>query len=174
LEKGALEVRLTVINLSSKPMPLMVGFHPFYRIPGIPRDEWVAHIPARRRVVADARRVPTGELQPMDLPAQLPLKDRVLDDGFTDLERDAAGRAHFSITAMGRKVEAVFGPKYPVAVVWEPAAPAGETRDFICFEPMAAITSGVNLAHAGKYAALQNIAPGGRWSESFWVLASGI
>jgi aldose 1-epimerase len=172
LAEGVLEVRLTVANLSAQPMPLMVGFHPYYRIPDIPRDEWVAHIPARKRVVADQRRIPSGELIPMDLPSPLPLKDRTLDDGFIDLERDSAGRAHFSIQAAGRTVEAMFGPKYPVAVVWEPAPPPGQTRDFICFEPMTAITSGVNLAHEGKYQGLQTVAPGARWTESFWVRAS--
>ena len=28
-------------------MPMAVGFHPYYRIPDVPRDEWVGHIPAR-------------------------------------------------------------------------------------------------------------------------------
>jgi len=173
LAQGVLEVRLTVINLSSQTMPLAVGFHPYYRIPGIPRDEWVARIPARRRVVADARLIPTGEYQPMDLPSPLPLKGRTLDDGFSDLERDSSGRAHFSIEAAGRTVEAMFGPKYPVAVVWEPNLPAGRS-DFICFEPMTAVTSGVNLAHDGKYPELQSVPAGGRWTESFWVRASGM
>ena len=70
LADGTLEVRLTVVNLSSEPMPLMVGFHPYYRIPDIPRDDWVAHIPARQRVVADERLIPTGEMRPMDFPIQ--------------------------------------------------------------------------------------------------------
>ena len=174
LAKGVLEVRLTVVNLSSQPMPLMVGFHPYYRIPDVPRDEWVARIPARQRVVADARLVPTGERAPMDLPSPLPLKGRTLDDGFIDLERDASGRAHFSIEAAGRTVEAMFGPKYPVAVVWEPAPPPGQTRDFICFEPMTAVTDGANLAHQGKYPGLESVPAGGRWTESFWVRAGGI
>jgi aldose 1-epimerase len=174
LAEGVLEVRLTVANLSSQPMPLMIGFHPYYRIPDIPRDEWVAHIPARQRVVADERLIPTGEFKPMDLPSPLPLKGRTLDDGFIDLERDSTGRAHFSIEAAGRTVEAMFGPKYPAAVVWEPAPPPGQTRDFICFEPMAAVTSGVNLAHDGKYSALQSVPAGARWTESFWVRASGM
>jgi aldose 1-epimerase len=174
LAEGVLEVRLTVANLSSQPMPLMIGFHPYYRIPDIPRDEWVAHIPARQRVVADERLIPTGEFKPMDLPSPLPLKGRTLDDGFIDLERDSLGRAHFSIESAGRTVEAMFGPKYPVAVVWEPAPPPGQTRDFICFEPMTAVTSGVNLAHDGKYSALQSIPAGARWTESFWVRGSGM
>ena len=105
--------------------------------------------------------IPTGEFKPMDLPSPLPLKGRTLDDGFIDLERDSSGRAHFSIEAAGRTVEAMFGPKYPVAVVWEPAFAGGPAHDFICFEPMTAITSGVNLAHEGKYGRCKPSPPAG-------------
>jgi len=174
LADGVLEVRVTVTNLSSNPMPVVLGFHPYYRIPGIPRDNWIATLPARKIVVADDRLIPTGELKPFDLPNPLPLKGHTLDTGFTDLDRDADGRAHFSIESGGMKVETLFGAKYPVAVVWEPPAPEGQTRDFICIEPMTGITSAVNLQHEGKYAALQTVAPGAKWSESFWVRSSGI
>ncbi len=174
LSEGTLETRLTVTNLSAEPMPLVLGFHPFYRIPDVPRDQWLAKIPARKIVIADIRLLPTGEFKPYDLPRPLPLKDHPLDTGFTDLDRDAEGRAHFSIEVNGKKVETLFGPKYSVAVIWAPPAPSGETRDFICFEPMAGITDAVNLNHAGKYAGLQSVAPGGKWTESFWIRASGI
>jgi aldose 1-epimerase len=166
---GVLEVRTTVTNLSTEAMPLVIGFHPFYRIPDIPRDQWTAHLPARQAVVTDARLIPTGEYKPMDLPDPLPLKGRTLDNGFRDLVRDGDGRAGFSIEADGKKVEALFGRNYPAAVVWEPAG-----REFICFEPMAGITNAVNLNHAGKYPELQTVAPGGKWTESFWIRASGI
>jgi aldose 1-epimerase len=118
--------------------------------------------------------VATGEFKPFDLPRPLPLRDHPLDTGFTDLERDAEGRAHFSIEVNGKKVETLFAPKYPVAVIWAPPAPQGETRDFICFEPMAGITNAVNLHHDGKYPGLQTLAPGAKWSESFWIRANGI
>ncbi len=123
LSDGMLETRLTVTNLSAEPMPIVVGFHPFYRIPDVPRDQWLANIPARKIVIADSRLLPTGEFKPYDLPRPLPLKDHPLDTGFTDLERDANGRAHFSIEVNGKKVETLFGPKYPVAVIWAPPAP---------------------------------------------------
>jgi len=174
LSGGVLEVQVTVTNLSTEPMPIVLGFHPYYRIPDVPRDEWTGHIPARKRVVADARLIPTGEMKPFDLPNPFPLKGHTLDDGFTDLERDTDGRAHFSIEAHGMKVEAMFGPKYPVAVIWEPPPPPGESRDFICFEPMTGVTNAVNLNHEGKYPDLQMVAPGRKWTESFWVRAGGI
>jgi len=174
LSDGVLEVKLTVTNLSAEPMPVALGFHPYYRIPDIPRDQWIAKIPARKIAITDSRLVATGEFTPYDLPNPLPLQGHPLDTGFTDLERDADGRAHFSIESGGKKVETLFGPKYPVAVIYAPPAPAGQTRDFICFEPMTGITNAVNLYHEGKYPELQTVAPGAKWTESFWIRASGI
>ena len=106
-----------ITNLSADPMPVIIGFHPFFQIPGIPRDEWTAHLSARLHVVADETKVPTGEMRPLDIPNPLPLRGQNLDDGFTGLERDADGRAHFSIEAGGMKVETLFGPKYQVATI---------------------------------------------------------
>jgi len=174
LADGALEVKTTVTNLSVEPMPLAIGYHSFFRIPDIPRDEWTAHLPARIHVIAGEHNIPTGEMRPLDLPNPLPLRGRTLDDGFTDLERDAQGRAHFSIESAGKTVETLFGPKYPVATIWLPAPPPGQTREFICFEPLTTIISGVNLAHEGKYRDLQTIPPRGSWTESFWIRSSGI
>ena len=51
-----------------------------------------------------------------------------------------------------------------VAVVYAPGPP----RDFVCFEPMSAVTNAFNLS-----AQLQHIAPGTTWRESFWVAPSG-
>ena len=61
-------------------------------------------------------------------------------------------------------ITVTYGPNYRVAVIYAP-----QGRDFICFEPMAAITDAFNLAHSGAYTELQNVPPGGAWRESFWV-----
>lgn len=174
LAQGMLEVKTTITNLSAEPMPVVIGFHSFFQIPGIPRDDWVAHYPARVHVIADEHNIPTGEMRALDVPNPLPLRGRTLDDGFTDLARDSQGRAHFSIEAGGKIVETLFGPKYPVATIWLPAPPAGQTREFICFEPLTTIISGVNLAHEGKYSGLQTLPSGAKWTESFWIRSSGI
>jgi hypothetical protein len=39
---------------------------------------------------------------------------------------------------------------------------------------MTGITNAINLNHEGKYPDLQTVAPGGKWTESFWIRASGI
>src|ERR1700690_3803443 len=113
LAEGELEVKVSVKNLSADAMPIVLGFHPYYRIPDVPRDQWVARIPARKIAITDNRLVATGEFKPFDLPNPTPLLGHPLDTGFADLERDAQGRAHFSIEAEGKKVETIYGPKYP-------------------------------------------------------------
>ena len=174
LVDGVLEVKTTITNLSTDPMPVAIGFHPYFQIPGIPRDDWVAHLAARIHVMADENQIPTGEMRQLDIPNPLPLRGQTLDDGFTDLERDADGRAHFSIESSGITVETLFGPKYRAATIYLPAPPPGETREFICFEPLTAIISGVNLFGQGKYSDLQLVPAGGRWTESFWIRAGGL
>lgn len=169
LSNGELEVSVSVENLSTEPMPVSIGFHPYFRLPGIPRDEWMAHIPVRTAVLADEDLCATGEFRPNSLPDPVPLASHELDDGFTDLVRNAAGEAIFRLEARDRRIEVVFGPKWQVAVIYAPPE-----HEFICFEPMAAITNGVNLAAEGKYAALQSLAPGKVWHETFRVRASNI
>jgi aldose 1-epimerase len=174
LADGELEVKITVNNLSAEPMPLAIGFHPYFRIPGVPRNDWVARIPAAKRVVTDTRLIPTGQYKPMDLADPFLLENRTLDDGFADLVRETDGRARFYVASSGKTIEVFFGAKWHAAVVWEPNDGKGRPEEFICFEPMAGITNAVNLNHEGKYPELQSVPAGGVWSESFWIRTSGL
>jgi aldose 1-epimerase len=45
--------------------------------------------------------------------------------------------------------------------------------NYICFEPMASISNGLNLAQKGLYKEQQYVQPGATWQESFWVKPSG-
>ncbi len=173
LADGTLEVKTTVSNLSTDSMPLAIGFHPYYRIPDVPRDQWILNMPASQAVLTDDRLIPTGELKAADLPNPLPLKGYTLDHGFTDLERNAEGRALFSIASGESRIELLFDPGYSVAVVWLPASPPGPAWDFICIEPMTGVTNAMNLNHAGKYPELQTVPAEGEWSGSFWIRAEG-
>ena len=173
LVDGVLETKTTITNLSEESMPVAIGFHPYFQIPGVPRDEWIAHVPARTHVVADENQIPTGEMRPLNIPFPLPLREQILDDGFTDLERDADGRARFRIESGDKKVEISFGAQYQVATIYLPPSP-DQTREFICIEPLTTIISGVNLVRQGKYPHLQTVPAGGNWTESFWIRASGL
>jgi aldose 1-epimerase len=163
LHGGALEVATTVENLSHEPMPLSLGYHPYFQLSDSPRDDWKVHLAARESVVLSDLLVPTGERKPVEFSNPYPLAGHVLDNVFTGLTG-----AEWSVEGKTQKIAVKFGPKFPVAVVY---APKGGS--FICFEPMASQTNAFNMKQAGKDASLQSIAPGTSWSESFFVTPSG-
>jgi aldose 1-epimerase len=168
LTASGLKVTTVVRNLSAEPMPLVIGYHPYFNIPDVPRVQWTADIPARKHVETDSNLLATGALNDNRLPNPVSLKDHNFDDGYTDLVRDSSGYATLSVAAGDKKIEEVYGPKYTVALVFSPPG-----QNFICFEPMTTITNGINLAHEGKYKDLQSVAPGAVWQESFWIRFSG-
>ena len=168
LSGGVLEIDTLIENLSADTMPVSVGYHPYFKIHDAPRDNWVVQLAAKDSVVLSPQLVPTGELKPLAHASPLKLAGVALDDVMTKLVRGSSGRAEFSVQGTREKISVLYGPKYPVAVVY---APPG--RDFICFEPMSGPTNAFNLHHSGKYASLQTIPAGGKWRESFWIAVSG-
>jgi aldose 1-epimerase len=168
LADGTLEVRTSIENHSSVPMPVSVGYHPYFRVTDAPRDQWTVTLAAKELVKLSSRLLPTGERVPLPYSNPVKLAGIAFDDVMTDLVRGESGRAEFSVRGAREQVSVLFGPKYPVAVVY---APPG--RDFICFEPMSGPTNAFNLHHSGKLDSLQKIAPGGSWTESYWIVPSG-
>ncbi len=168
LKDGALEVETVIENLSSEPLPVSLGYHPYFQINDAPRDEWRVHLPARDKMTLSNRLIPTGERQANPYADPQPLAGVVLDDVFDTLQRDADGQARFWVEGRKERITVEYGPKFTVAVVY---APAG--RGFICFEPMTAITNAFNAAQAGWYHGLQSVAPAQTWRESFRIVPSG-
>ena len=234
---GTLEVRTRLDNLSDDPMPAVIGFHPIFELPDGTRNDWTVSVDARTHWIEIPQRLPTGETQPIEQffkaeRTQIKLGDYALiDDVFTDLVRDADGRATMKLMYGGKELHTVLGPKYKAVLLWStpltpgggggrggggrgagpagaaPPAPSGpypvdpsqgvrvappavrpvegagspqagtpgapQNRGFIAFEPMAAITNALNLAHRGIYKELQLVPPGGHWEESFWISTKG-
>ena len=168
LANGEVEVETAIENQSAEAMPVAIGYHPYFQLHDAPRDSWKVHLAARDHMILSADLIPTGEHKPLEFADPLPLAGVQLDDVFSNLQRDHDGRAQFWVEGAKERITVVYGPKYPVAVVY---APPG--RGFICFEPMAAITNAFNLAHSGIYRDLQSIPPGGHWKESFWIKSFG-
>jgi aldose 1-epimerase len=160
----------TVTNMSAEPMPVSIGFHPYFQLTDSPRNDWTISIGARTHLKLTENKLPTGDTEPIGAPYSggVPLRDYDIDDGFADLVRDGQGRATMSVIGKTQRLDVQFGPHYKAAVVWS-LKPHG----FICFEPMAAITNALNLAQKGIYKELQHIAPGGTWRESFWIAPKG-
>ena len=178
LANGVLEVNLQLHNLSAEPMPVSVGFHPYFQLTDSVREDWTISIGAKKEWVLNSDKIPTGEIVPIEQrfpdPSRIALKNHNLDHVFDDLVRDGEGRALMKVKGKSQQLEVWFGPKYNTAVVFSPPPRAGApNRGFVCFEPMAGITDAMNLAHRGIYHDLQVLEPGQVWRESFWIRPSG-
>jgi aldose 1-epimerase len=132
LQGGVLEVRTRIENLSSEPMPVAIGYHPYFQLTDSTRDEWTVSVGARTEWLLAPEKVPTGETRPIEKlfpnPQAIALKDYDLDHVFGDLVRDAAGNAVMSVKGKSQRLDVVYGPNYRASVVYAPnpaAAPAG-------------------------------------------------
>lgn len=164
LTQGQLTVRLQVANHSRHALPLSMGFHPYFAVPGGDRDRCRVSLPVRNRLRLNSEMLPTGEMEPWDADKSFDLEGLSFDDGFTSLVRSVEGDAIFRAEGGGRSLEVGFGPRFPAAVLYAPPA-----KPFLCFEPMTAITNAFNLAHEGKFDGLQEVGPGDSWEERFWI-----
>jgi aldose 1-epimerase len=177
LQEGALEVFTRIDNLSREPMPVSIGFHPYFQLTDSMRDEWTISVGAKTQWLLAQTKVPTGETQPIEAflpnPQSAPLKNYDLDHVFGDLVRDASGRAVMTVKGKAQQLDVVLGPNYRAMVIYAPNPAGGQNRNFICFEPMVGITNAMNLAHKGLYKELQSVPPGGTWQESFWIRTRG-
>jgi aldose 1-epimerase len=132
---GALEVHTRLDNLSTEPMPVVIGFHPIFELPEGTRNDWTVSLDAKTHWIEIPQRLPTGETQPIEnffgadrTGIQLK-KYALIDDVFTDLIRDANGRATMKLMYGGKELHVSLGPKFKTVLAWStPLSPAGGGR----------------------------------------------
>jgi aldose 1-epimerase len=121
---GALEVHTRLDNLSNEPMPVVIGFHPIYELPDGNRNDWTVSTDAKTHWIEIPQRLPTGETQPIEKffgadRHAIQLKNYALiDDVFTDLDRDANGRATIRLMYNGKEIDEILGPKIKTSLMW--------------------------------------------------------
>ena len=124
LEDGVLEVRTRIDNLSVEPMPVAIGFHPYFQLTDSTREDWTVSIGAKTHWLLAENKIPTGETEPIAKmfpdPRAVALKDVDLDDVYSDLERDAQGRAVMSVKGKGQQLDVLLGPNYRSVVLYSP------------------------------------------------------
>jgi aldose 1-epimerase len=124
LQDGVLEVRTKIDNLSVEPMPVAIGFHPYFQLTDSNREDWTLSVGAKTQWLLAQNKIPTGETEPIDKlfpdPHAVPLKDFDLDHVFGDLERDAQGRAVMSVKGKAQQLDVVVGPNYRSVVLYSP------------------------------------------------------
>jgi aldose 1-epimerase len=141
----AVEHRLTPAGLETLTevngdTPVAFGWHPFLRLPGVPREEWRVTLGSRRRTPLDERLLPAGPSEEW-APSPFELGDGHFDESLTQVE------APFVLEGGGRRVEVEFLEGAPHAQFFAPRA-----EQVACFEPMAspvdALVSGEGLGWA--------------------------
>ena len=179
LENGVLEIATRIANMSAEPMPVAIGFHPYFQLTDSPRDDWRISIAAQTYWPMGENIMPVGTTAPIETfvpnPRVVPLNGRHLDNVFSDLTRGENGRAIMSVQGRTQRLQVELGPNFRGVVVYAPKPEARDiaARNFVCLEPLAGIINALNLAHKGIYRDLQVIPGGGEWRESFWIRPSG-
>ena len=124
LADGVLEVKTRIENLSFEPMPVAIGFHPYFQLTDSTREDWVLSIGAKTHWLLAENKIPTGETEPADKffanRKAAALKDLDLDHVFGDLERDAQGRAVMSVKGKTQQLDVLLGPNYRSIVLYSP------------------------------------------------------
>ena len=124
LQDGVLEVQTRIENLSVEPMPVAIGFHPYFQLTDSTREDWTISVGAKAQWLLAENKIPTGETEPIGKlfpdPHAVPLKDFDLDHVFGDLERDAEGRAVVSVKGKSQQLDVVVGPNYRSIVLYSP------------------------------------------------------
>ena len=97
LRPASLALTVTARNVGAEPLPMGIGWHPYFNLPSGLREQARLRVPARARLeVNDYDEVlPTGGVLPVDGtpydftdPGGRPLGDLYLDDCFVDLQRE--------------------------------------------------------------------------------------
>jgi aldose 1-epimerase len=134
LAERALTIRTTVAATGDAAVPLCFGYHPYLRLPDVPRGEWIIETPPLRHLRLDDRGLPTGESESL-LAMEEPLGDKTFDDAYDQVSDGAV----FAVSGGRRRLEVHFDRGYPAAQIFAPPA-EDPSQAIVCFEPMTAPT----------------------------------
>jgi aldose 1-epimerase len=154
LDPDSLTLQTTVFASARSRVPVSFGFHPYFGIPQLSRQEWRVELPVMRRLLLDARGIPTGGQEPFG-PIDCVLGETHFDDGFAVMDAQPA----FSLSGAGRRITVTFLDGFRYAQVFAP-----KSKDFIALEPMTAPTSALTSGQG-----LHVLEPGAEFRASFRV-----
>ena len=156
LANRALTIETTVTPTTSASVPLCFGYHPYLRIPDVPRSQWRLETPPLRHLPVDNWGIPSGATESWPALSE-ELGERTFDDGFDEVPQGGT----FALSGGGRRIEVIFGSGYPAAQIFAPA-----NDDVVGIEPMTAPT---NALRKGGY---RVAVPGRPASATFTIRVS--
>ncbi len=159
LSESVLTIAATVEATGDTPVPLAYGFHPYFVLPGVPREEWQVEIPLTERLTLDERMIPTGASEKVE-PFAAALGERTFDDGYAG----ATDGTTFALSGGSRRIELQLVGGYRYAQVYAPSA-----EETISFEPMTAPTDALRSGHG-----LELLEPGERRTATFALSVTSV
>jgi aldose 1-epimerase len=171
LGRDGLTVVVDADNIGDDDLPFGIGFHPYLTLGTRSIDSIRLRVPALDRLIADDRGLPVGRVPvastEFDFTQRRPVGVTVLDTAYTDLQRDADGRARVELDHPDGACRATlwcderFG--YLMVYSGDTLEPS-QRRTGLAVEPMScppdAFRSGTDVAV---------IRPGGRWTGSWGI-----
>lgn len=130
LSDRTLTIETTVMPTTAASVPLCFGYHPYLRIPGVPRGEWRLQTPTMRHLPVDNWGIPTGATADWTGSTE-PLGTTEYDDGFDQVPEGSV----FALEGGDRRIEVTYEKGYPAAQLFAP-----RNDDVVGIEPMAAPT----------------------------------
>jgi aldose 1-epimerase len=137
LKNGTLEVNTRIDNLSTQPLPVSIGYHPYFALPETDRNHWSLDFGAETHWLETDAHLPTGEKETSDTffggdHHNVPLSrfaDKRFDEVFSDLDRDAQGRASVIIKGDTTSIKVTAGPRIKTFLLYsEILPPPGAAR----------------------------------------------
>ncbi len=166
LDKGAFDLQVVVTNSGNKPLPLGVGWHPYFHILSGKREQVKLHIPGAKRAPANNydEVLPLGTIEnvsgtPFDFTAKggRALGDLFMDDTFTDLTRtDGKVVAEVIDPASGYGVRIISDT--PQVKAMQVYAPTG--KQFVVVEPQFNLADPYSPVWKGKPTGMIMVKPG--------------
>lgn len=157
LNQATVSITTMVSATGDQPVPIAFGWHPYFCLPGLPREQWRVSLPFTSQVELDSRSLPTGSVVQSD-----PIVGLLGEQQFDDLFADVEPGTRAWVEGGGRRITVTYASGYDYAVVYAP-----EGDDLIAIEPMTAPTN----PFAGSFD-LQYAAPGGRYLATYEITVS--
>ncbi|GAA2592271.1 aldose 1-epimerase family protein [Dactylosporangium fulvum] len=159
-----------VTNVGGTAAPFGLATHPYVIIPGVPVDDLTLRVPARSRLLTDARLLPIGAARvagsEYDFTEGRRLGSTVLDTAFGEADTDAEGGSQVVVTAPdGRGVTVWADSSFGWWQIYSSdTLPAGRLRKALAIEPM---TCPPDAFRSGRD--VVTLAPGISWRGTWGI-----
>lgn len=167
-----LTIRLTAVNEGAHLAPYAHGAHPYLCV-GQPIDQCRVQLPAARHLPVDERMIPRGPAEPVDgtdfdFRKERLLGDLQIDRAFTELERDADGRAWTHLFGDDRTASLWIDDAHPwLEIYTADGVPPEQLRHGLGVEPMTTPPNGF-----ASSTDVVTLAPGATFTGSWGIQSS--